>query len=399
MRFKSTLKSVKDGEITVLAIIESLFAMTISIAIGLYFSTWYHLVISVTLAPFLLLKTEYSTSLGISFLDKSGNLLLYHLEKVSRKFKRDYDIYTYQNKLPYAFTILSILTLVSLGHYISIFFYAPLIRTIVIVIGVCKHPIISLKNIPQNWKRITLAIDIFYPPELILGYEEYGKSVLLKFSNLFNILTFHKHWKSFTIHDLFLYYFSYLSILQLIILYIPASIYRISLKATSLVYLPIVWIINRTFSEKLTFKLMLLSIREDELEKFKRYYSGIIFFLFYLIPLFVLQKWDEILIFFQNYLGKNIELINAYTFIVTFEIWHVARLLNFIATYILFFLSDKLLRLLEFDQIKSTNNAYITIRYILIFRSILGFYVMACTLYIIYSTIELPDIGGQWFPF
>ena len=58
----STRESVENGEISALAIIETVLSLRLAISV---LESWRHVLIGVCLAPFLLLRTERATELGI----------------------------------------------------------------------------------------------------------------------------------------------------------------------------------------------------------------------------------------------------------------------------------------------------------------------------------------------
>jgi hypothetical protein len=64
MRWVSAIESVRTGEPSLLAIIETLCAVTASFAIGVIWETWWHLWVAATVAPLMLLRTEASIRIG-----------------------------------------------------------------------------------------------------------------------------------------------------------------------------------------------------------------------------------------------------------------------------------------------------------------------------------------------
>ena len=64
-RWTSTPLSADRGEISVLAIVETFVAISISLGIAWYYETIIHIAVSACIAPFLLLRTHRSTVLGV----------------------------------------------------------------------------------------------------------------------------------------------------------------------------------------------------------------------------------------------------------------------------------------------------------------------------------------------
>src|SRR5881394_3617302 len=67
MRFASTHESIERGEITILAICETLLAVIAVIMLSVWFDSLKWLAGAVTLAPLLLLRTEDSVKRGLGY--------------------------------------------------------------------------------------------------------------------------------------------------------------------------------------------------------------------------------------------------------------------------------------------------------------------------------------------
>ncbi|MBF0368608.1 MAG: hypothetical protein HQL52_04045 [Magnetococcales bacterium] len=67
IRWISTDESIAKGEPTVLAIVETLLAICAYWWIAWYYDTHYHLLISITIAPLLLLRSKESTEKGVAW--------------------------------------------------------------------------------------------------------------------------------------------------------------------------------------------------------------------------------------------------------------------------------------------------------------------------------------------
>jgi len=70
MRLYSTAESVDKGEISLLAILETILATAIAIYLSVTFDSFKWIAWSACIAPFLLLRTEQSTAVGIKRLDE-----------------------------------------------------------------------------------------------------------------------------------------------------------------------------------------------------------------------------------------------------------------------------------------------------------------------------------------
>jgi hypothetical protein len=69
MRWFSTVESADNLEFSVLAAVESLAAVCLSLWLAWYFQTATHILAAACLAPFLLLRTEESTERGLRWFE------------------------------------------------------------------------------------------------------------------------------------------------------------------------------------------------------------------------------------------------------------------------------------------------------------------------------------------
>ena len=71
LRWRSSPDSVENGTPSVLAIVETLVAITVSVWFAVHFDTYKFIAMSACIAPFLLLRTEESTEHGIMMFDRA----------------------------------------------------------------------------------------------------------------------------------------------------------------------------------------------------------------------------------------------------------------------------------------------------------------------------------------
>src|SRR5690349_131319 len=87
MRTYSTPESALNQEITKLAIIETVVAVTLYIGIAIYFGTFKHLAVAVVVAPLMLFRTEASAEWGFKVYEEYAhnsalNWLYEHLPRL-----------------------------------------------------------------------------------------------------------------------------------------------------------------------------------------------------------------------------------------------------------------------------------------------------------------------------
>lgn len=243
MRFRSTPQSRSRGEVSVLAILECLAAVGIYVAIGFWLGSFAHLAAAISLAPLFLLRTRYSTKIALILWGRAED-------------KGDDLINRY-------FGYLYIVILPLIGLIIRIFSTAY---------GVIKYPLESLRSIPRNWRRQALATDLFIKPEIVPGESTAAKG--LKFDHLVEILDDLRN------GDIELSFASLpgiiLTVIVALIGYIPPIIFRISFKATSLVYIPLLWVTRIGSARFAEPEFTLGRITAGELEKSRRWLSGVI---------------------------------------------------------------------------------------------------------------------------
>src|SRR5687767_14545629 len=75
MRLISNKESVARGEVTVLAIVETLLAIALVFYLSKHFNTLRWLAVAMYVSPLLLLRTEESTRLGIEWWYRASNAI------------------------------------------------------------------------------------------------------------------------------------------------------------------------------------------------------------------------------------------------------------------------------------------------------------------------------------
>lgn len=145
MRLWSTRESVRQGEPTILAIVETLACMAGSVWIGVHYATWWHIVVGFCVAPFLLLRTDESCEQTIRWYWRIGIRLL----KSSRE--------------P------SVICHVVKRHCFIVWLYAggPMTRALATAVQLVKRPGICVGSITDNWWRLSCYTDFATSPELL----------------------------------------------------------------------------------------------------------------------------------------------------------------------------------------------------------------------------------------
>jgi hypothetical protein len=252
MRFHSTLESVQNGEITQFAIIECVVAVAIYIGIGVYFKTFRLLALAVALAPLTLLRTEASVRWGLKTYEGATAPARRVMERNPRGLKG------------------LLLLLISFVLFVPL--AGAVVRVVATLYWTLRKPVETLRGMPGNWLRQAFCTDFFYPPEVVPLEAVYGdKEKLPIFNDGIEYLR-GKHVKDlsdFAIQIPFLAVFMVLG-------FLPPLLYRVSFKATSLAYAPFVWVAHATLRAPESIKLRMERITKGELEKTRRWVSGLI---------------------------------------------------------------------------------------------------------------------------
>lgn len=73
MRLYSTRESSQAGEISLLAIVETLVCSTASFWVAIHYDTWWHMLIPACFAPLSLMRTDESSAAAIRYYTKIAN--------------------------------------------------------------------------------------------------------------------------------------------------------------------------------------------------------------------------------------------------------------------------------------------------------------------------------------
>jgi hypothetical protein len=142
--------TTSSGTFSVLAAVEVLIAVAIYWAYAVWAHTQAHLLVSVFVAPFLLLRSEESTALAIKWFGSYDHWL----DRVSDR------------NLGGFFHIPLMGTLLMGALLMAALPYALLVR----IVATATYPIAGMRSISRNWWRTLFATDILSEPEVVPGY-------------------------------------------------------------------------------------------------------------------------------------------------------------------------------------------------------------------------------------
>lgn len=288
MRVYSTQESVLRNEISILAIIETVIVLSLSLFIAIYYNYFWHIAICSSLGIFLLLRTDVSTHRGLSWFD----VIYVKFFKFALKPFKNKILKTEESKDLGFFQSLIIAYVLLIVGFISFF-----IKILATLFTVLQKPLYSIKEIPYNWFRIAFAIDLINPPELVPGYENYDFH--LKFLNnikwsvsgrkVLSTITSREH-ASFSI-----LLASSPAYITYLLLYLSAFLYRFSLKSTTLIYFPLIWLIGGTNQKQKNIKLIVDDLLDSKYERLKYYFSWFAIFVLTVFPLCLSFYWQNLI--------------------------------------------------------------------------------------------------------
>jgi len=360
----STKKSIKAQEVSFLAIIEIILSISIYWGIAVYFNTYWHIVLSLVVAPFFLLQSNESIKLSLKKFDEYNqkskqyyNYLLYLLPVFVLinllYLKLNYlliNIFSTFILFLFFIFLLSFLFIIFNKVNITLLLsvgYGSLIAGILNIanairakfIGVLLTLKYGIKNFIENWKRQTLFTDIFIIPEIIYGIENtsdndsYKISKILQFikvppSKLKDILKFNSD------SPVSIWMYIIAEYIQFILFYLVAIFYRISIKASFWFYLPLLFIVKTPYldSSKNIGKF-LSELYETALAKVRFILAAIV------LIAFIITHFNIGFSKYLNYPFANMIFL-FYLDFKSITVWKIFQLLVAVITVTLFFYAN-----------------------------------------------------------
>lgn len=353
MRLCSTPESVKRGEVSILAIVETLLAIALVFYLSAHFNTLRWLGVAMCVSPLLLLRTDESVRLGIKWFDRS----LAWLAEPDPHWPGSSLVATY-----------------------TVFFLPLIIRIGATLVASFREPAAVLQAIPTNWTRVTLATDSFFAPELVPEhpakfFQSFVRSVREEPS---------PEWTSAAV--------------AFVIAFLPALLYRWSLKATSIIYAPLIFVAYSTFSEGVDLRTKLELIKRGDLSRIRVLY-GVVAIAAFLVKLVLMMNLPDFADWWNGHLVS--QFVALYVAPAEIPKWQLAELANSVlAIGSMLFARHALLR---YDLQHPWPE--VPVKRVLGFLSglrwVLALYAIICTGYITMRAAQhwqWPALGEKWLP-
>lgn len=446
MRFHSSVKSSISMEVSFLAVLESVSSIVLMLWVFLEYNVIIHIIIAISLAPFLLLKNDNSISDGfkvfsflINELDSSAGfskeskiwavigttifstlvaflLAIFVSEEIVYHLSGWFLItlfglivvcwvaaFTGEKRGKFIFLILRFLSEIIfypyvvassiLGFFIfGLAFGSVFSKTYVTLKTLIINPISCIREIPRNWFNIVFCVDVFYPPELLPGIEnsKYDKTISeFKFKkmikNYIGVISEEIEW----INKMWMIMY----LISAIVVFVPSVIYRWSLKSSSIIWMPLIWIVgkNDCTSDEANKRLQsdLKLLRYSAWGKITAFYSSIVIVFMTIIPLVFKER---IKLELNNHGGLYHQEVvrNFFDYFLSFQMhsWHWSRLIVSLITLLIFFYADRLLlKRKEFPEF-GVNTVPFILRAIEIIRVPLSLFTIGCGVHLFYTSID-----------
>jgi hypothetical protein len=281
MRIHSTAASIEAGEVTWLAIGECILATVAYLVVAYRLRTFHYYALAIALAPLALLRTDAASRWALEryrHVNANGMRLFlqwqYHRRNILIEIAR------------------------ALFVFVVIFAWGFIGRTVGVIYWAIRQPVSALKQMPGNWVRQALCVDSYAPPEIVPGedadhwnFEVDRSGERRHFSIPSTMLTFRRVFLPSSLPltryeipkipgskaNLRKWTHRLLDIAVGIALFAPVycfpALYRVSVKATCVVYAPFVWVAGATASWTDTFNARLRRIVKGEFEKSRRRFA------------------------------------------------------------------------------------------------------------------------------
>lgn len=326
MRLHATRESCDQGEITILAVVETVLAVALLITLSVWFDTVHWLAGSCFIAPLVLLRSEESVQRGLRMFqwidvdDRAAGLVL---------------IIGALILLPLAVLLFGWWALLAFFPFLGVWIGLSnhlmffIIRFWAALITVFKHPCRSIIAIPANWRRVVMATDSFLEPEFVPG-DPRSPSAIINNSQKDSLFWKITAFTNFLTH------------------YPLCAAYRWSVKATCVVYLPFVWMVNKARYRADSTQHMLSDYLADEIQTVRRWALGLTGG-FLIVKIIVIMRVDEIVAAVKAGVpewGLNIlRTLHPYLTPRHIELWQLTPVLNGLLAVGMWLYARRILRL------------------------------------------------------
>lgn len=328
MVWHSSEASIQNREISFLAILEIVLAISLYWGIAVYYDFYIHIILSVFFTPFLLLKSNesvtYTLNKFLNFYNKNTIISILKIEKKIEIIIVSFFMFIFLTIFDSIHTsIFLMVPIIFLGAIFSEILILLQISFFYKIIGTLKFLSKGISNINFNWNTYCFVIDLFKIPEIIPELENDNRiSNDVKLSHFFTNMNIEM--SSINL---------YIRIIIFLALFIFSLFYRFSIKSTFWFYIPLLFLVKTpSIIEDNSQKVgeFLSSLYETYLAKF-RFILALITLIVFAYSYFNYVDFANLNISFKEFL------ILFYIDISSFEVWRIFQLAIVITTIIIFF--------------------------------------------------------------
>jgi len=274
--------------------------------------------------------------------------------------------------------------------------WAVVVKVAATVVSCVRNPLRTLKAIPSNWARQVFCIDLAHPPEVVPGIENslHKDAKKNRFSSILEGLRradLHGSGKmgDFDRGFVFMIFFPPFA---------AAFVYRLALKATAIIWLPLLWIaVKLNPSES-------LKVRLEQINKSSLGHLTVLFALLTITALIAkIMVYNGLFVLSEKlFAGELGKLIFDYIAPTTLPVWQLASATNALIALVLYFwASDQLIKLSDARDPATNSSQDGALRAASALRATLSVYTIACLLYLAIGrakVLHLPPLGSHLFP-
>lgn len=391
-------------EVSLLAIVETVAASALAlwIAFGLGHLKW--LALYVCLAPLLLLRTRYSTRLGLDLFCRLWRYPAPLFDKFialeSRLISRlkDRVIMIGVWRLGFSLPMIGLLAyptmLLGLIAKVSATF-----------VGCVWIPHIAFLTLPRNWFKQALQIDSTCWPELMPGLNQASQKPQMS-TKLGPLALLSSHYaRQFVLGDGSRFRQVVNGVILLNFAALPLLIslfYRWCLKATALVYLPLVFSFRSIFTKGDTLRARLGDLLDTQLSKVQRIYTGFVIVFTGVIPFALASHYSALCTALAQQFPAGEPVLRYWlVFDMQLKMWHVAGLLGAALTWGLYLKADQLRVKMQNGMLaeqREQKQALRGLQALMVARAVFSAYTIFCGVVAFAKTQSWITLNVVWVP-
>ena len=374
MRLVSTPESVQANEVTWLALVEALIAIALTMIVGFGLHSFSYVAMACLTSPLFLLRADQSVDLAWRWYAAFTLWLGSSLRKSEG-------------------TRGALLMALLLYVVFPVGVFA--IRIISSSFGLVRWPFKSLRSLPANWTRAVLATDFHHVPEPLPESGVRGLDRGGPVHPLFYLYTLDGRRESLSLIAA--------TLPTMALLFFPAWVYRWSIKSSSLVYLPLIWVAWNTWPKGVTVQERLEDIVEDLFERFRRGYAAFVIVSRFFLPFVIFATWQQLTHTLIERFGAR--LVGLYLFVGwdtpwSIRMWHVGAAVNAAITFGLWFFAHRQLRARRRSKGLGDSQVNTVLAALTFSRGVLGLYLLGVTIWVFTTSIDWSTVRFtfRWWP-